>query len=93
MSARLCGNQGDGGLRGQQEEGEGLLQVQADGRVSVAQVADGDVLADVQAEVAAAGREHERARDGGSPDDLAVDQPLDMLQHRIAVSLVSLSAV
>src|ERR1700685_2696597 len=45
----------DRGFCRQQQERKGLLQVEADGRVGVAQVADGNVLADVQAEVAAAG--------------------------------------
>ena len=53
--------------------------------VGVAQIADRDVLAEMQVEVAAAGRQHERAGNRGSPDDLVVDQPLDVLDHRIAV--------
>jgi len=59
----------------------------------VARLADGYVLADVQTEVAAAGRKHECARDRWGSDDLAVHETLDMLQHRISVVLVSLSPV
>src|SRR5579862_2094413 len=80
--SRILGRrQRNGRLRRQQQEGESLLQVQPDGRVRVAQIADRYVLADVKPEVAAAGREHERARDRRGPDDLAVDDALDMLQH------------
>src|ERR1700693_1651662 len=75
----------DRGLCGEQQEREGLLQVQPDGCVGVAQVADGYVLADVQAEVAAAGGEHESAGDGRSPDDLAIYQALNVFHHRVAI--------
>ena len=39
----------------------------------------------VQFKVAAASGKDERSRDRRSPDNLLVDQPLDMLNHRIAV--------
>jgi hypothetical protein len=39
----------------------------------------------VQFEVAAAGGHHHHARDTRRPDDLIVDQPLDMLEDGIAV--------
>jgi len=51
----------------------------------VAEVADGSVLADVQFEVAATGGQNDGARDAGRPDDLVVDQPLDVLEDGIAV--------
>ena len=54
-------------------------------RIGMAQIPDRYVLADVKAEVAAAGGEHERAGNRRRPDDLAVDKTLDMLQHRISV--------
>ena len=45
---RLRGrNQRDGGLGGEQEESECLLQVQTDRGIVVVEVADGDVLPDV----------------------------------------------
>src|ERR1700690_4596995 len=62
--------QRDGGLGGEQQEGESLLQVQANNLVGVARIADGEVLADPQVEVAATGGQHESAGNGGSPDDL-----------------------
>ncbi len=49
-SSLLClrgRNQRDGGLGGEQEESECLLQIQVDSGVSVAEIADGDVLPDV----------------------------------------------
>src|ERR1700720_237842 len=51
----------------------------------MAQIADGYVLADVKAEVTAAGGQHECARDRWGPDDLAVHQALDMFQHRLSM--------
>ena len=45
----------DGRLGGEQEECERLLQVEADGGIGVTEIADGDVLTDVQAEIAATG--------------------------------------
>ena len=71
--------------RGQQQKCERLLQIEADRRVGVARIADRDVLADMQVEIAAARRQDEGAGDRRGPDDLAVDERLDMLQDRIAV--------
>jgi hypothetical protein len=48
-------------------------------------MADRDVLANVQVEIAATGREHEGAGDSGRPYDFIFDEPFDMLQHRISV--------
>jgi hypothetical protein len=57
---RLRGrNQRDRGLGGEWEKRELLLQVQADCGIVVAEVADGDVLADVQVEIAATSGGHE----------------------------------
>src|SRR5580693_86682 len=82
---RLRGrNQRYGGLAGQQEERERLLQIQADGSISMAEITDGDVLADVQVEIAATSGQHESASDGGRPDDLIVDQSLNVFQHRVS---------
>src|SRR5580704_14311288 len=49
----------------------------------MAQIAYGDVLADVQVEISATSGQHESAGDGGSPDDFIVDKTLDVLQHRV----------
>lgn len=51
----------------------------------MARIADGDVLADIQFEIATAGREHEAAFDGGRPDDPSVYDALDMVENRIAL--------
>ena len=79
-----AGREHDGSLGCQQPESEGLLQVQFDGGGGMAQVTDGDVLADIQFEIAAAGRQHDATFDGWGPDDLAVDKTLNMLKDRIA---------
>ena len=50
--------QRDGRLSGQQPEGEALLDVEFNELVGLAEVADGEVLPEVQFEVAAAGGEH-----------------------------------
>src|SRR5262245_24416220 len=73
-------HQGDGGLGGEQEERERLLKVQADDLVGVTGIADRNVLADVQIEVAAPGRQYARAVDRGRPDDFVVDEPGDVLE-------------
>src|SRR4029077_2959040 len=78
-------NQSDSSLGGKQKESECLLQIQADSGIVVAEVADGNVLADVQVEIAASSGQHERAGNGGCPDDLISDQPLDVFQYRVSV--------
>src|SRR5258708_12449355 len=60
-------NQRDGGLGGEQEERKCLLQVQVDGSIVVVEVADGDVLADVQVEITATGGQYESPANGGGP--------------------------
>src|SRR5271170_4304118 len=80
-----CGGEGDGGLGGQQEKGEALLQIEANDGVGVAQIADREILADMQVEIAAAGGQHKGAGDGRGPDDLGLDQPMEVLDDRIAV--------
>src|SRR6516162_2764034 len=51
----------------------------------MARIADGQILTDVQVEIAAAGSENERAGNRRSPDNLAVDEILDVLKHRVPV--------
>jgi len=51
-----------GCLGRQQQEGKGLLQVEADYFIGVVEIANRGILADVQFEVAAAGAQHHRAR-------------------------------
>ena len=74
-----------GRFGGQIEESKGLLQIKSNMRVSVTQVANGGVLAEVKIEVAASGGDDEGAVDGGRPDDFAVDQAFDVFEDRIAV--------
>jgi len=88
---RVCrSTQCHGSLTAEQEESERLLQVQADGGFGVAEIPDGDILANVQLEIAATCGEHESAGDGGRPDDLIFHQPFDMLQDRVSM-IASLS--
>jgi EmrB/QacA subfamily drug resistance transporter len=72
-------------LAGQHQECQRLLQVQAHLGVGVREVADRQVLPEVQAEVATPGREHDRAADRGRPDDVAGQQALDVLDDRVPV--------
>src|SRR5262249_58975250 len=88
----LCGRrQRDRGLTREQQESQRLLEVKAHDAVGVAQITDREVLPDVQIEITAARGEHEGAGDGWRPDNLLLDQLLDMLQHEIPV-VTSLSA-
>src|SRR5271157_1884034 len=87
-SGRLCvrgRRQRNGGLAREQQESESLLQIQADNSIGVAEVTDGEVLADVKVEIASTGGQHESTGNSGRPDDLIVDKALDMLQHRVPV--------
>jgi len=72
--------EGDGGFGGEVEEGEGFLQIKANVRVCVTQVADGGILADVKIEVAATGSDDEGPINSGRPDNLSFDQAFDMFQ-------------
>jgi hypothetical protein len=51
----------------------------------VAEIADGSILADVQFEVTAARGQHKSAGNRRRPDDLFIDEALDMFQHRISM--------
>src|SRR5580698_3529358 len=79
------GSQRDRGLAREQEECECLLQIQTNGRIGVAEIADGDVLSNVQGEIATTRRQYKSAGDGRSPDDFIFDQSLNMLQNWIPV--------
>src|SRR5215472_17973656 len=76
---------GHAGLGGVDEERQRFLEVQLHRVGVVGQVADRQVLAQAQLEVAAAGGEQERAVDGGRPDDLPVDDSGHVLADRVAV--------
>src|SRR5258706_15128522 len=75
-------NQGDGGLGGEQEERKCLLQVQVDGSIVVVEVADGDVLADVQVEITATGGQYESAGNGGGPGGFFFNHAPAAVPHR-----------
>src|ERR1700684_3835284 len=70
--------EGDRTFGGKVEKGECFLQVQADMRVGMAQVADGGILANVKIQVPAAGCDHKGSANGRRPNNFAVDQALDM---------------
>src|SRR5271166_1141899 len=67
----------------EQQERERLLEVQTHDAVGVAQIADRNVLPDVQIEIAASRGEHERTGDRWGPDYLVLDEFSYMFQHRI----------
>src|SRR5215475_1484555 len=77
--------QSDGRFRGEIEKRKGFLQIQSNLRVSMAQIADGGILADVKIEITTASRHDESALNGGRPDDFAFDQSFDMFEDGIAV--------
>src|SRR5262249_17391004 len=77
--------QRDRGLTREQQEGQRLLEIKAHDAVGVAQIADREILPDVQIEITAPRGEHEGAGDGWRPDDLVLDELFDMLQHGIPV--------
>src|SRR5215510_6114852 len=82
----VCGRcQRDGRLGREQQERQRLLEVETHDAVGVTQIADRDVLPDVQIEIAASRGEHEGTGDGRGPDDLVLDEFSDMLQHGIPV--------
>ena len=74
-----------GRFAGKQQEGERFLQVEANGGIGVAQIPDGEILADVEFEVAASRGHHECSVDGRCPDNFVLDEALHVLQHRVAV--------
>ena len=75
----------DSGFGGEVEESKRFLQIKANVSVSVTQVADRGVLADVKIEVPAARRDDEGAVNGGRPDDFPFEQAFDVFENRIAV--------
>ncbi len=56
-----------------------------DDRVRVAEIADGDVLPYIELEIASSCGQHKRALYGGSPNNIAVDNALDVFQDGISV--------
>ena len=79
------GREHNGRLAGQGAKGERLLQVKPDHRVGVREVADREILPDAELEIASSRGQNKRALYGRSPDDVAVDNALDVFQDGIAV--------
>ncbi len=71
--------------RRQHLEGKALLQVKLDRCARMAEIADGNVLTDMQFKISTAGREHKPAFDGRCPDDPAVNNALNMVEDRITI--------
>jgi len=59
----------------------------------MAEIANRDVLADMKVKIAAPRGQDERASNGGRPDDLIFNEPLNVFQDGYPWSLVSASAV
>src|ERR1700741_335355 len=72
-------------LRGVDEERQRFLQVQRNGVGVVAEVSDRDVGAQLQIEIPSASGQHERAVDCGRPNDVTVDQSVEVFEDWIAV--------
>src|SRR6266516_2935083 len=84
------GGERNAGLGGESQEGQRLLQVQLDLVGVVGQVADREVLTQVQLVVAAPGGQEYRSVEGGRPDDLPVgfalvQKPGQVVANRVAV--------
>src|SRR5580658_9414730 len=84
-SSRGGGRNRDRRLAREQAKREGLLKIKPNRRVRVTQITDRNILPKVQFEIAASRRQDKRALDGWSPDDVAVDNALDVFQHGVAV--------
>ena len=67
------------------QERERLLQVQSHACVRMAGMSDLDVLPKIVSEVSAAGRQYICTLDRGPPHDLIVEEPTNVLQHRIPI--------
>src|ERR1700730_3002671 len=80
-----CGGQRHGGFAGQQKKGETLLQIGPNRGIGMAQITNGNVLANMQVEISAAGGENKGAADRRGPNDLAVNDPPKVLQYRVPV--------
>src|SRR5271167_3662302 len=78
-------SQRDGCLSREHQKSERLLQIQADRGIGMHQIANGDVLADMQVEIAATGGHHKSAANRGRPDDFVLDESLNMFQYRVSV--------
>jgi hypothetical protein len=57
----------------------------ADCGIGMSQISNRNVLSDMQIEIAAARRQYKSPGYRRRPDDFLADQPLDMLNHRVAV--------
>ncbi len=72
------------GFRSIELESKTFLQVQFHGIFVMAKVSYGDILANTHPEISAACRNHKASLYGRSPDDIAIDKFLEVMQHRIS---------
>src|SRR6516164_5380563 len=77
--------QRDGGFGSEQKESKRLLEVEAHNAIRVIEVANRDVLTDVQIKIAAALGQHEGAGQRRGPNDVILDELLDVSQNRVPI--------
>src|SRR6202042_3836733 len=80
----------DRGFRRRDVEAEALLQIQLHGLGVVPFVADRNVLAGFEHEVAATEADHDRASHARGPDDRALEDLAQVLEQRVAAVLSGL---
>ena len=76
--------QGDARIGFDDAEGEAFLEVEAHGVGVMLAVSDGQVLADVEEEVAAALAQYDGAVQAWGPGDRAVEDPLEVVEQGVA---------
>lgn len=76
----------DGRLRRQQPEGEAFLDIEPHCLSIVVEIADGEILADGEFEIAAAHRQHHCTVKPGGPDQRSVDDVAHVFKHWIAAT-------
>src|SRR5580704_10019677 len=93
-TARLCGTrlrrllrrrQRDRGFAGKDAKNECLLEIQPHSGIRVVEIANRNILSEGELEIAAARGQDERTFDGWRPDQIAVDDTLDVLQDGVSV--------
>ena len=77
--------QRDRGFAGKDTEDECLLEIQSYERIGMAEVADRNILPDVEFEVAASRSQDERTFDRRRPDQITVDDALNVFQDGVSV--------
>ena len=80
---------GDRGFTGQHAEGEAFLNVKLDRLGSMIQIANREILPDIERQITAARCDNKCAFNGWSPDDLAVNHALKMSADRVPVIIAA----